>query len=405
MTMRALASCPKVYRAETERAVDPGTTLRRAEAAVPATGITRVADITGLDRVGIPVFSCIRPTAADGAISVYNGKGATPLLARVSAVMEGVERYSAEVHDRELTVARFSELGPGAALDPEDLVLPARSDPEAALPWVRGHDLVTGEEVLVPAHAVFHPLPPGSPPLFRTSTNGIASGNTLEEAVFHALGEVIERDAWSIVEATRDAGPAIVDPAHSTVRGLLERFRKANVPVLLRDITSDIGIPTVAAVAEDPVLRDPALLVIGMGTHTDPDLAALRALTEVAQSRATQIHGAREDTTTGDLRRAVGYDRARRMNRYWFEAKGEVAADAIPSLGTDDFLEDIRVMLDRLRGVGLERAVGVDLSRPETGLSVVRVVVPGLECWAMDPERRGGRCRDARLHRLSRPEL
>ena len=258
--------------------------------------------------------------------------------------------------------------------------------------------------MLVAAHAVFHPLPPGSPRLFRTSTNGVASGNCLEEAVFHALGEVIERDAWSLVEATRDAGPAIVDPVHPAVCALLDRFRAADVPVLLREITSDVGVPTVAAVAEDPVLRDPALLVIGMGTHTDPDLATLRALTEVAQSRATQIHGAREDTTTGDLRRAVGYDRARRLNRYWFEAKREVAAPAIPSMGTDDFLADIEAMLARLAAVGLDRVVAVDLSRPETGLAVARVVVPGLECYAMDPERRGGRCRDARLHRLPRPE-
>lgn len=402
--MRALVPCPKAYRAETERAVDPETTLRLAEAAVPATGITRVADITGLDRVGIPVFSCIRPTAADGAISVYNGKGATPLLARVSAVMEGVERYSAEVHGRPLETARFSELGAGAAIDPADLVLPAGADPDAAIPWATGRDLATGEEVLVAAHAVFHPLPPGSPRLFRTSTNGVASGNCLEEAVFHALGEVIERDAWSLVEATRDAGPAIVDPVHPAVCALLDRFRAADVPVLLREITSDVGVPTVAAVAEDPVLRDPALLVIGMGTHTDPDLATLRALTEVAQSRATQIHGAREDTTTGDLRRAVGYDRARRLNRYWFEAKQEVAAPAIPSMGTDDFLADIEAMLARLAAIGLDRVVGVDLSRPETGLAVARVVVPGLECYAMDPERRGGRFRDARLHRLPRPE-
>jgi ribosomal protein S12 methylthiotransferase accessory factor len=189
------------------------------------------------------------------------------------------------------------------------------------------------------------------------------------------------------------------------VRDLLERFRAANVPVLLREITSDVGVPTVAAVAEDPVLQDPALLVIGMGTHTNPDLAALRALTEVAQSRATQIHGAREDTTTGDLRRSIGYDRARRMNRYWFEAKSEVPASAIPALGTDDFLEDLRVMIERLDRVGLDRVIGVDLSRRECGLAVVRVVVPGLECYAMDPERRGGRCRHARLHRLSRPEL
>lgn len=403
--MRALVSCSKAYRAETERAVDPATTLRLAEAAIPATGITRVADITGLDRVGIPVFSCIRPVAADGAISVYNGKGATPLAARVSAVMEGVERYSAEVHNRALVTARFSDLGGGAAVDPTDLVLPAGADADVPLPWVEGRDLATGEAVLVPAHAVFHPLPPGSPRLFRTSTNGVASGNTLEEAVFHALGEVIERDAWSLVEATRDAGPSIVDPIHPTVLDLLARFEAADVPVLLRDITSDAGIPTVAAVAEDPVLRDPALLVIGMGTHTDPALAMLRALTEVAQSRATQIHGAREDTTTGDLRRAIGYDRARRMNRYWFEAKETVAAGTLLRMGTDDFLDDIRLMIDRLEAVGLDRVIGVDLSRPECGLAVARVVVPGLECFAMDPERRGGRCGDARLHRLSRPEL
>ncbi len=403
--MRALSSCPKAYRAETQRAVDPETTLRTVEKIVPATGITRIAEITGLDRVGIPVFSCIRPTAADGAISVYNGKGATPLAARVSAIMEGIERYSAEVTDRPLTTARFAELGSGVAVDPVDLVLPAHADPDAQLPWVEGREIVSGEPVLLPAHAVFHPLPLGAPRLFRTSTNGIASGNTLEEAVFHALAEVIERDAWSIVEATWDAGPAITGAAYPAVQALLDRFADANVPVVLRDITSDIGVPTIAAVADDPVLRDPALLVIGMGTHTNPAVACLRALTEVAQSRATQIHGAREDTTTGDLRRSIGYDRARRLNRYWFEATRTIETGAIPALDSDDFLEDIRLVCDRLHVVGLDRVCAVDLTRPECGIPVVRVVVPGLECFAMDTERRGDRCRHARDHRLSRPEL
>jgi ribosomal protein S12 methylthiotransferase accessory factor len=403
--MRALTSCPKAYRAETHRAVDPATTLRTVEAVVPTTGITRIADITGLDRVGIPVFSCIRPTAADGAISVYNGKGATPLAARVSAIMEGIERFSAEVLDRRLTTARFSDLGAGAAVDPVDLILPDHADPDAPLPWVEGRDLVSGEKVLLPAHAVFHPLPPGTPRLFRTSTNGIASGNTHEEAVFHALAEVIERDAWSIVESTRDAGPAIAEPRDPTVRTLLDRFEAANVPVVLREITSDIDVPTIAAIADDPVLRDPALLVIGMGTHTNPDVACLRALTEVAQSRATQIHGAREDTTTGGLRRSIGYDRAKRLNRYWFEATRSIDATSIPALDSADFLEDIRRTCGRLREVGLDRVFAVDLTRPECGIPVVRVIIPGLECFAMDPERRGDRCRHARVHRLSRPEL
>ena len=104
-----LASCLKKYRDDTHRAVPPEETLRAAEAKLPAAGITRVADITDLDRIGIPVFSSIRPMADRGAISVYNGKGATPTEARVSAMMEGLERYSAEVRDRELAVAAFRQ--------------------------------------------------------------------------------------------------------------------------------------------------------------------------------------------------------------------------------------------------------------------------------------------------------
>jgi YcaO-like protein with predicted kinase domain len=72
-----LKSCKKTYNNETQRAAPLDKTLARIEPLVPAAGITRVADITSLDRIGIPVFSCIRPTAMDGAITVYNGKGAT----------------------------------------------------------------------------------------------------------------------------------------------------------------------------------------------------------------------------------------------------------------------------------------------------------------------------------------
>jgi len=68
-----------------------------------------------------------------GAVSVYNGKGATPVEARVSAMMEGLERYSAEVRDRELTIARHSSLGAGA-LDPIDLILPAGVEVDAEIP-------------------------------------------------------------------------------------------------------------------------------------------------------------------------------------------------------------------------------------------------------------------------------
>ena len=174
----------------------------------------------------------------------------------------------------------------------------------------------------------------------------------------------------------------------------------------IKDITSDIGVPTIAAASDDLKLKDPALLTIGMGTHTNAGVAVLRALTEVAQSRLTQIHGAREDTTTADFRRQIGYERTKRLNRHWFESTGTEPFREIRSQDSDDFLDDINLMLKRLGDAGLDRAIVVDLTRPEIGVPVVRVVVPGLEMSAMDPDRRGRRWRDEvkRNRRLPRAE-
>ncbi|NMA11401.1 MAG: YcaO-related McrA-glycine thioamidation protein [Methanomicrobiales archaeon] len=387
--MIRLQSCRKAYSKETQRTVPPEETLARARAKLPAAGITRIADITNLDRIGIPVFSSIRPTAGAGAISVYNGKGATPIEAEVSAVMEGIERYSGEMDGRETVVGRYSEVSARKmAIDPADLILPDRVPPDIAVPWVEGYDIVREEEVLVPAHAVYHPLPVTYGRLFRTNTNGLASGNTLEEATFHALMEVVERDAWSLVEVTRNTGPRIEGIDDGLAAGLLAKFAAAGVEVTLKDITSDIGIPTVAAVADDVVLKDPTLLTIGMGSHTSAHIAVLRALTEVAQSRLTQIHGAREDTDTADVRKRIGYDRTKRLNRHWFAENETVRFPEMPSFDSDDFLTDIHHVVDRLGAVGLSR-----------------VIVPGLEMYAMDQDRMGRRCRDARSRRLPRSQL
>jgi ribosomal protein S12 methylthiotransferase accessory factor len=399
-----LKSCTKKYKKDTHRAVPPEETLSRIESKMATAGITRVADITDLDRIGIPVFSSIRPTADDGAISVYNGKGATPEEARVSAMMEGIERYSAEVHDREMVTGRFSELDScGNALNPDELILPQSTDPDQSIQWINGYDLVNDEEILVPASAVFHPLPLSKDhaTLFRTNTNGLASGNELEEAIFHGLSEVIERDAWSLVEASRNTGPNIISPDNGMVGDLMDRFSDAEVSVQIRDMTSDIGIPTFAAVSDDLLLKDPTLLTIGMGTHTNAYVAMLRAITEVAQSRLTQIHGAREDTTVAEFRTKIGYERTKRINRHWFGAsdgtgEGDRDFDSITSFERDDFLDDIGYMIRNLEGAGMDRAIVVDLTRSEIDVPVVRVIVPGLEVYAMDSERIGTRCKDER---------
>ena len=400
-----LQSCKKTYNNETQRAAPLDETLARIEPLVPVAGITRVADITSLDRIGIPVFSCIRPTAMDGAITVYNGKGATIEESRISAIMEGIERYSSELHERRVHLAPYQEmLAHGRVIDPIDLILPETVDLDRLMPWTEGYDIVNNQEVFLPAHAVFHPLPHNYRGPFRTTTNGLASGNTFEEAVFHALSEVIERDAWSLVEACRDTGPVVTGMTDPAILDMQEKFAKAQVEVRVRDITSDIGIPTMAAVADDVLLKDPMLLTIGIGTHTSARIAVMRALTEVAQSRLTQIHGAREDTTLAELRKKMGYDRAKRINGYWFRDNGTVDYSNVRSSDTDDFKKDIENIIEALRKQGLDRVIVVDLTCEEIGIPVVRVVVPGLEVFAMDPERRGERVKNAPDHRLSRAQ-
>ena len=401
-----LKSRIKKYKKDTHRAVSPEETLSRIESKMRVAGITRVADITDLDRIGIPVFSSIRPTAEGGAISVYNGKGATPVEAKVSAMMEGIERYSAEVHDRELVTGKFSELNRSEnALDPDELILPEHSDHDQSIPWVTGYDLMNDEAIFVPASAVFHPLSDSYTQIFRTNTNGLASGNEIEEAIFHGLSEVIERDAWSLVEKSRNTGPTVTNLGNGLIGDLLSKFMDAEVSVHIKDLTSDVGIPTYAAVSDDIQLKDPALLTIGMGTHTNAHVAIMRAITEVAQSRLTQIHGAREDTTVAEFRKKIGYERTKRINRHWFDISEETDFDGVTSFDSDDFLDDIGYMIKNLEGAGLNRVIVVNLTRDETCVPVVRVIVPGLEVHAMDSERIGVRCKNEikiknrRLHR------
>ncbi|MCL2550404.1 MAG: YcaO-related McrA-glycine thioamidation protein [Methanimicrococcus sp.] len=398
-------SCPKLYLKETHRVKSPEETFEIISSLTEVAGITRVADITKLDRLNIPVFSCIRPGAADGAISVYNGKGVTPIAARVSAIMEGLERYSAELQpDDPLTTGKYSEMCEKyEILDPAELILPNGVDPDAAIPWTVGHEILSDdggnlilEELFVPAAAVYHPLTSRFYSVFRTGTNGTASGNTLEEATFHALCEVIERDAWSLCEAGKTGGRMIVDIDDEDIAGLLNSFKEAGIEVLLRDITSDIGLSTIAAVSDDIVLKDPALLCLGMGTHSSPKIAALRALTEVAQSRATQIHGAREDATIADVRKQIGYERTKQLNAKWFDETDTVRFSELKDISAGDFLDEIKNTVALLNRVGLQTVIVKDLTRPNLNISVVRVIVPGLESFAIDSSRAGLRCKEAR---------
>ncbi|MDQ6759809.1 MAG: YcaO-like family protein, partial [Acidobacteriota bacterium] len=177
----------------------------------------------------------------------------------------------------------------------------------------------------------------------------------------------------------------------------LQRFQAADLRLIVRDITSDLGIPTVlAACAEDNVPGFPQAH-FGLGTHPDIRVAAGRALSELAQSRCVDIQGVREDISQADGESAGLIVHTRRVpfiqRRSWIHAPSPTsrAWRTVASCWNADILDDIRLMLDRLAAAGIKQAALVDFSVPDEGIYVVRVIVPGLECWAVDQGRVGMR--------------
>ena len=289
-------------------------------------------------------------------------------------------------------------------LDPSTLLLPQPYLPQSLCEWVGAYDLINGEEVFVNANAVYHPYdsPGQCQKLFLSNTNGLASGNVIEEAILHGLLEVIERDAISIAQFSHNLGKEIVltkEDGH--LYELASKFKDAGIELKVWLVPTDTGIPTVLAVTDDVKLKDPALLVMGAGSHLKPEIAVARAITEAAQSRVVQIQGAREDTDREGFIRSIGYDRMKRLNKFWFEEGEKISLSEVQDLSRKSPAENIDVILEKLKGLA-ERALVVDLSREEVNVPVVRVIIPGFELFTIDRDRKGKRIGSKRKKEFSR---
>ena len=384
----------------THRVIPPQKTIKNNEGKLKTAGITRIADITDLDRIGLPVYTAIRPTAEYGGVSIYGGKGISKDHAKASAIMEGFERYSAERHDNDEVIVKKECKLTEDYINPRLLNLPKEFEKKDIsnlnIEWSKVTDLITDKEYLIPSNAVYHPYTHDDniDSLFKSNTNGLASGNVLEEAILHGIFEVIERDAWSIFELTHKNYAQInLDTIESkTINEIIEKFTSKGINIKLIDFTADIKVPTIAASADDTVTRDAGLLTLGIGTHLDPEIAILRALTEVAQSRATQINGAREDTVRADFAREAGYERMKRINRIYFKQEEEqINLDIIENKSTTSINNDLEIVKDELVSNDIKHILYHDLTRPELDVDVVRVIIPEMEVYAIDSERAGYR--------------
>jgi ribosomal protein S12 methylthiotransferase accessory factor len=375
---------------EWRRLATPEETLARVVPFFPLFGITRVANVTGLDQIGIPVVMVNRPNSR--SLSVSQGKGTTLAAAKASAVMESVESWHAERPLLALRHGSYEDLRYSLPLvDPG--LLPCHVDsiftPHTQLLWAEGTNLKDGTSIWVPYEMVHTnytlPLPTGHG-CFQATSNGLASGNHWIEAVIHGLAEVIERDArtlWNLlpVDAQDDTRLDLETVADPVCRSLLARFARAGVAVGVWDMTADTGVPTFIAriVQADGIGGRLIRPASGYGTHLVPEIALARALTEAAQSRLTFISGARDDMQREDYERFLtDHEQALWLDRIRLGAPVRDFNEIVRWRGTS-LRADLAELRHRLGRVGIEDVIVVDLTRPEIGIPVVRVIVPALE--------------------------
>jgi bacteriocin biosynthesis cyclodehydratase domain-containing protein len=340
-----------------------------------------------------------------------SGKGMTDIQARVSAMGEALERfqglYTGE-EPRQFTtldalgdhaivpndIMRFSD----AQFDNRDAwnasghrfaTVPERFPGDQAVDWSPVWSLTHERVRWLPTAMLYFAAPqlPGRS-IFVGCSNGCAAGNTREEAMLQGLLELIERDAVGIWWYNRLRRPAIDatafdDPA---INRMLEVYEALDRPVRFIDVTSDLGIPAVAAVSarRNAVTED---ILLGFGAHLDPRIATMRALGEVVQFYpAVAPHAAdgSGDYDYDDPESREWWSTARlETHPYLVPDDAAVPAPRAPGVGpVTDIVGAVEAVRARIEAAGHEVLI-LDQTRPDVGFPTVRMIAPGLRhFWA-----------------------
>jgi ribosomal protein S12 methylthiotransferase accessory factor len=365
----------------------PEAAISRVLAHKDAFGITRVANLTGLDRTGIPVVMVCRPNSRSSA--VFNGKGLDVNAAKAAGLMEAVETWHAENVQLPLRFTSLADLsGRASVVDVDGLARRPGSvfDDQAPMLWVEGRDLFDETPTLTPFEVVHADSRMCGPPMsgaLAMSTNGLASGAQLSDAIRHALCELIERDATSLwpwrspaEQNVRRLDLATVDDA--SVRTAIGRLTAACLDIGVWDIATDVGVPTFYCLVADRT-EEIGHIGVGAACHPRRGAALLRAVVEAAQVRTTYIIGSREDIEPGDYAPATILQRNREARRLLASPMQTRSFASLVDVALASAEAEVNWLLGRLRAIGVRQAIAVDLTQSAYGIPVVRVVVPGLE--------------------------
>ncbi|HEY0640182.1 MAG TPA: TOMM precursor leader peptide-binding protein [Pseudonocardiaceae bacterium] len=357
------------------------------------------------------------------------GKGVSALHAEVGALCEALERHSGQFHGDEARVrASLRALG-ADAVHPNDCQLYderqfrdrerwnaehgafqhvcAPFDEDAVLDWSPVWSLTERRHRLLPTSMLYFGAPTGGADLARADANGNAAGASPEDAVLQGLLELVERDAVAIWWYNRTPVPGVDldDFGDLWTEELLEVYAALGREVWVLDVSADLGVPVMAALSRrvDAPHED---IMLGFGAHPDARIALRRALTELNQMMPA-VAGRRPVDVFTELDRDASewWQHATVLNQPHLlpdrHRAPRTRAD-YPRHRRTDLHEEVLALQRTIEAAGLELLV-LDQTRPDIGLPVVKVIVPGLRhFWA----RFGpGRLFDVpvRLGRLPRP--
>lgn len=358
-------------------------TLARLRSLFKKLGITRVANVTGLDTLGLPVAVCIRPNSKH--LSVSQGKGLTWELAQISAIMESVEGYHIENPQPPQLHGSYNHLlNDFPVIDPHlftpgNFQMPASADWE--MDWIAGIDWVTQKTIYLPYVLTWldSTIPHPDYAFFNVSSNGLAAGNTLEEAICHGMHEVIERDSackfLQLPMEQRDQRLLNLDSIDSPVIcALLKQLSAANIDLTVWDISSPLGIPAFRCLLRDSNILRGLNAFMGNSANLNKEKAFIGAVNEAIQSRLTLIAGSRDDTFPEEYAKQKSA-----FSKPVEKTVGSHSYQTCPSLTVKpSFHEQLADLQQRLIIHNYQRILVVNHTKTELNIPVVHVFIPGM---------------------------
>ena len=372
----------KKFRHDQDKIITPEQTIERFKQRLAENNLDILEDIVRIDngRLDIPVYFSVCGPEAYSAIGNYKqmGKGATPAQSQASAVMELGERFSLfsfyrngdnfisacakDIADPKIS---FDQIAQSVEDDTKDLEIASKFFDDLPLQWTWAHNLTRGDVVMVPFNWFWT----------INEFNGSCAGNCVEEALCQGICEVVERHVSSVISRKQIKSPkieleSITDPVALELVG---KYQKAGVELHLTDFTMDMGIPSVGALAWDPVtFPNKSEIVWTAGTMPSANKALCRALTEVAQLAG--------DFNSGGNYVASGLPKFQDIAsaEYVINPGHITGLDQLPEIGDDNIKLEVERCIGALADRGMD-VYAVDVRHPVLGIPAFYMIVPGTQ--------------------------